>query len=197
MRFALESRLDRTIKQGMHEQVGEYLLEHTKLEIPEGLSQRQTERSVTRRMIEMYQAGIPQPEIEKSMDELRARAQDQVIRDLKLFFILEKIAEERDVEVSEERINAAIADIARRSNKRFDRVRDELSKGDGLTTLYVQLRDEQVLEGLLAEAEITETEVPKKKAPKKKAGKKTAKTTAKKAKKAPKKKVKKTDKETA
>ncbi len=172
-RSSLESQLDATINRGMREQIGQYLVDKTVLEIPEGLSQRQTDRSIARRMIEMYQAGIPQAQVEKEMDELRARAHDQAVRDLKLFFILEKIAEERNIDVTEEQLNGAIAQIARQSNRRFDRVRDELSKGEGLKTLYLQLRDQQVLKALLEEAEITETEGPKKKKKVKK--KKTAK----------------------
>ena len=183
VRSSLESRLDTTIKRAMREQVGEFLVEKTQLDIPAGLSQRQTDRSVARRRIAMYQAGVPEAQIEKQMDELRSKVHDQAVRDLKLFFILEKIADDREIEVSEEQVNGAIAQIAQQSNKRFDRVRDELSKGDGLATLFYQLRDEQVLEALLEGAKITEIEGPKKKSPttttKKKASPK--KTTAKKA----------------
>lgn len=177
IRESLEARLDATLREAMRSQVGKYLLDHTQLEIPEGLSQRQTERSVARRMIEMYQAGMPQAEIEKQLDQMRSSAADQVVRDLKLFFILERIAEDDDVEVPEEEINGAIADIAKRSGKRFDRVRDELSKREGLMMLYLKLRDQKVLDRLLKDAEVTETEGPKtekKPAPKPKAKKKTS-----------------------
>lgn len=163
VRTALEARLDTIIRRSMHEQIGRYLIDKTPMDIPEGLSQRQTERSVLRHKIEMLQAGVPETEISKTMDELRSSARDRVVRDLKLFFILERIAEDREVEVPEERLNTAIAEIAQRSNKRFDRVRDELSKGDGMMTLYLQLRDEQILQALLDDAEVTETEGPKKK----------------------------------
>jgi len=118
--------------------------------------------------LSLLQAGIPQNEIDKSMDEMRASAHEQVMFDLKLLFVLEKIAEDQDITVPEERLNGAIAMIAQRSNKRFDRVRDELSKGDGLMTLYLQIRDEQILDKLLGDARITETKGPKKKSPKKK-----------------------------
>ncbi|MCH9003541.1 MAG: trigger factor [Planctomycetes bacterium] len=176
IRDGLQSGLDQTVKRGMREQVGAYLIEKTALEIPESLSQRQTERSIARRMIEMYQYGVPEAEIKKSVDQMRTKAHDQTVRDLKLYFILEKIAEEREIDVPEEQINAAIAQIARRTNKRFDRVRDELSKGDGLTTLYLQIRDQQVIDRLLEDAEITEIEGPKKKT-KPKAKKKTVEST--------------------
>lgn len=175
LRGSLESRLESTINESMQEQIGAYLLEKTKLDIPEGLSQRQTDRSLARRRISMYQAGVPESEIEKQMDALQAQAHDQSVRDLKLFFILEKIAEVREVNVSEEQLNAAIAQIAQQSQKRFDRVRDELSKGNGLSTLYLQLRDQRVLEGLLAEAEVTETEGPKTRKPAAEAKEETAK----------------------
>ncbi|UCE60959.1 MAG: trigger factor [Phycisphaerales bacterium] len=174
IRTELTSRIDRALKRALHEQIGQHLVENTSLEIPEGLSQRQTARSLMRQQVEMMQAGIPDAEVAKRIDEMRAGAHDQVVKDLKLFFIMEKIAEERNITVPEERLNAAIAMIAQRSNKRFDRVRDELSKGDGLATLYLQLRDEQILDALLEDAEVTEVPPPKKKkkSAKKKATKK-------------------------
>jgi len=167
LKRALEARVAQAVQDKMHEQVADYLIAKTTVEIPAGLSQRQTDRSVARRMIEMYRAGIPEAEIRKAVDEMKVKAHDQVVRDLKLYFILEKIAEERKVEVSEEQLNSAISLIAQRTGKRFDRVRDELSKGDGLSTLYVQIRDQKVLEDLLTTAAITDTEVPKKRAAKK------------------------------
>lgn len=168
VRSDMESRLDSELRQGMHGQIGKYLVDNTTLEIPEGLSQRQMDRSISRRRLAMMQAGIPEAEIDKSTDEMRAKAHDQAVRDLKLFFIMEKIAEDRDITVPEEQLNSAIAALAQRANKRFDRMRDELSKGEGLITLYVQLRDEQILDDLLADAQITETKSPKKKTAKKK-----------------------------
>jgi len=172
IRSSLTSHLDTTINRAMRDQIGQYLIDKTELEIPKGLSQRQTDRSISRRMIEMYQAGVPQAQVEKEIDELRAKAHDQAVRDIKLFFILEKIAEQRDITVSEEQLNGAIAQIAQQSNRRFDRVRDELSKGDGMTTLYLQLRDQRVLSSLLEDAEITEAKGPKKKKTVKKSKKK-------------------------
>ncbi len=160
VRGELESRLERTIRENMCEQVGEYLVEQTQLEIPAGLSQRQTDRSVARRMIELMREGVPEAEVTRATDEMRAKARDQVVRDLKLFFIIEKIAEDREIHINEEEMNAAIAEIARRSGKRFDRVRDELSKGEGLTSLYMRIRDDKVLEQLLAGADVSEGEAP-------------------------------------
>ena len=173
IRSALEGRLDAVIRDGMHGQISQYLIDHTELEIPSGLSQRQRDRAVSRQMIEMYQAGVPEAEIEKQIDELRATAQQRAEQELKLFFVLEKIAEDKSIEVSEEQMNGAIAAIAQRTQKRFDRVRDELSKGEGLAVLYHKLRDQLTLDLLLDDAKVTEGEGPKTKTKPKTTEKKT------------------------
>ncbi len=177
----LESQVASSVNSAMREQVGTYLVEKTELDIPEGLSQRQTDRSISRRTMEMYRANVPQAEIDKAVDRMRVHAHDRAVRDLKLFFILEKIGEDREVDIREDEINGAIAAIAQRQNRRFDRVRDDLSKGDGLMSLYLQLRDEKIFDSLIESAEIKDAESPKKEsAPDKAAKKKTAKKTVKK-----------------
>jgi len=160
VRSMLEASLEETLQKAMGNQVAEYLLANTKMEIPERSSQRQTGRAIARRMIEMYQANVPQAEIAKQMDEWRVKAQEQVARDLKLYFILEKIAEDRSIDVAEEELNSAVASMARRSNQRFDRVRDELIKTDRLSTLFLFMRDQKVLDTLVEKAEVTEVDGP-------------------------------------
>jgi len=160
VRETMESALDDIIQRASRTQISEYLSQNTALEIPEGLSQRQTDRAIARRLMQMYADNTPQPEIDKAMDEMRSKAHEQVQHDLKLYFILEKIAEDWEVEVEEEEINSAIANMARRSNMRFDRVRDELIKRDGLSSIYVFMRDQKVLDTLLERAEVTEVEGP-------------------------------------
>lgn len=164
IRGRMEAELDSIVNRKLKEQIGEWLVKNIDVELPSGLSQRQTERSVARRMMQMYQDGIPQGEIEQKVEELRSTAHDQVIHDLKLYFILDKIAGEREIEVEDEEMNGAIAQVAARTGKRFDRVRDELSKGEGMMNLYMRLRDDKVLDALLETAEIKEVEGPPKKA---------------------------------
>ena len=165
LKLQMESRLESTVKRGMHVQIGEYLVEKTDFEVPEGVSRRQTDRAIQRRMIDMYTENVPQAEIDKKVDEMRAKVHDQATHDLKLFFVLEKIAEEQDIEVREEEINSAIASIAAMQGQRFDRIRDQFSKGGGLNTLYLRIRDDKILDKLLADAEVSETKGPKTKDP--------------------------------
>ncbi|UCG33757.1 MAG: trigger factor [Phycisphaerales bacterium] len=168
----LESRFNEVIRQALRGQVYEYLLENTEFELPKGMSSRQTDRVVMRRVLDLRRQGVPDAEISKHIDELRTSARDDAARQLKLSFIMETVAEQRDVHVTEEEVNAQIAQIAARYNRRFDRVRDDLSRGEGLSSLYQHIRDEKIIDALIAEAEITEKEVPKKGPPKTTAGQK-------------------------
>ncbi|UCD29082.1 MAG: trigger factor [Planctomycetota bacterium] len=160
----LESRLVEQVRQAMAGEVYKYLLDKTEFELPERLSERQTDRVVARRMLELYRQGVPPAEVEKHMDEMRTSAREQAAHDLKLAFIMESLSEKFEVEVTEAEINGAIAAIAQRQGQRFDRVRDQLIKQDGIANLYVQLRDEKIVEQLIEKAKITEKEPEKKKA---------------------------------
>jgi trigger factor len=152
----LDRRVQNSVREAMRTQVTDYLLAHTAFDLPEGLSHRQADAIVGRRMVEMYQAGLPEAEIVKRLDQLRVGAAEKAAVDLKLYFIMDKIAEVREIDVSEDEMNGAIASIASMQNKRFDRIRDELSKNNGMTSLYLRLRDGKILDALLESAKITE-----------------------------------------
>lgn len=161
VRRDMESRVADVIRRGMRQQVYKYLLEKTNLELPERLSQRQANRVVVRRMVELYRQGVPEAEVAKHMDELKTTAKDEAARELKLGFIMEKIAEQLKPEVTEDEVNGQIAMIAQQQNRRFDRVRDELIRNDGIESLFLQVRDEKIVDALLEKAKITETEPAK------------------------------------
>jgi len=93
------------------------------------------------------------------MDDLKTSSREDAIRDLKLAFVMEKLSEQIDVEVTEGEINTVIAAIAQRQGQRFDRVRDELSKQGSLNTLYVRLRDEKIIDVLIGKAAVTEAKI--------------------------------------
>jgi trigger factor len=154
----LESRVGEEQRRAMENQVSQYLLDNTEFELPERLSNRQVNYVVYRRLVELYQQGAPPTEVEKHMDELRSSAAEDAVRDLKLQFIMEKLSDEIEVEVSEGEINAAIAGIAARQNQRFDRVRDELNKEGALNSLHANIRDRKILAELIEKAEVTESE---------------------------------------
>ena len=184
VRQRMEQQLEEEVRRAMRDQARKYLLDNTKIDLPEGLSSRQTARVAARRMTELLRRGMPYDEIEKHADELKTGAKEQAIAELKLFFILERAASEFDVEVSEEELNGQIAQMAAMYGKRFDRMRDEISKDNGLIQMYLDLRDEKCIDKILEKAEIVEVAADKpEKSGAAPAKKKTAKKAARKSKK--------------
>ena len=47
---------------------------------------------MNRRAVDLMMRGVPREQVEANVERLKAGAQDEAIRELKLFFILQKIA---------------------------------------------------------------------------------------------------------
>lgn len=177
----LEAERDEMIGRAKREQVLDYLLEKVNIDLPENLSARQTDRAVMRSVVDLHQQGMPESDIEAKIDELRTSASEQVQRELKLQFIMEKVAESLGVRVTDEEVNTEIARIARRYGRRFDRVRDDLQREGLLMQLATQIQQDKSVAKILEDAnfkEVTEADVEKKSA--KKSTKKTTKAAEKK-----------------
>lgn len=147
---------DRMLRKAKKDAVCDWLIEHTTLDVPEQLSARLTDRAVTRKVIELQQVGVPMTEIEATIDQLRTTARDEAIRELKLDFILEKVAEKLDVSVTDEEVNSEIARIAELYNRRFDRVRDDLQARGLLPRLAETIFQEKCLALLAEKARVRE-----------------------------------------
>jgi trigger factor len=175
----LEAYLDVQLQSAFRKQIDDYLLKNTQLDIPQGISTRQTERALAMRVIEKMQAGVPEADITREIDSLRTSAAEETAHELKLAFIMEKIAEDRDISVTEEEVNGVINEIARRRGLRFDRVRDDLMKNDRIDILHTRIRNDKIRDALIREAKITDAPIPEAPAEKRPKGKatKTAKKT--------------------
>lgn len=81
-------------------------------------------------------------ELQKLKEALRPRVET----DVKRVLILEQVAREAGVKVTEEDLSRAIADIAARANLSPETVRARLTREDNLNTLRLQLRTQKALD---------------------------------------------------
>jgi len=155
-RAQIESERDQLMGRARKAQMEDHLLKSVPIDLPEGFSTRQTDRAVVRRVIELQRRGVPMSDIEARIDELRTSATQQVANELKLGFILEKVAEKLEVSVTDEEVNTEIARMAQLYNRRFDRVRDDLQSRGLLEHLVEQIRQNKTIDLLLADAKIVD-----------------------------------------
>jgi trigger factor len=152
----LQQRADVQQQSVMRQQIAKHLADKTEIELPEGLTSQQAARNLERRRMELMYRGVDQREIETHMAELRAASAKNAVRELKQLFILNKAAEQLDVKVDEQELNAAIYRIAMEQGQRPDAVRDALIKNGQIQTLFQQVREHKTMDAILADAQVEE-----------------------------------------
>lgn len=177
----LEQRGEAEQQSEMHKQVSEKLADLADFELPEGLTGRQAERLLQRRQLDLMYKGASPQDIEEQLAELRSAAEADAQKELKTFFILDKVAEQMEVEVGEGEINGRIAQMAVQQGRRPEKLRHEMARSGQLEQLFIQLREQKTIDKILEDAKVTEVEPEAKpEAAKKTTKKKTSKKTTKK-----------------
>ncbi len=160
VRERLEAQSQARQRADMHEQVCDQLLEKVELDLPEGVTARQSARVLRRQAMELAYQGVPSQEIEQRLAELRAGSEDEAKRQLKQFFILDQAAKQLEVDVSEQEMNHRITWMAMREGRRPEKMRQDMQQNGELESLYMQLREQKTLDQILEQAKVTEVDEP-------------------------------------
>jgi trigger factor len=152
---------EREVRQSMNEQIYKYLLDKTKLELPADIVADQSTRLLQRQYTNMLMQGMQREQIDQQMEALRASSEEQAKEQLKLFFIMDNIAEKFDVSVTDEEINGHIAQVAASRGRRPEKMREELARDGSLAQFTLQIREQKCIEKILEKAKITEVEPSK------------------------------------
>jgi len=159
LREQMVERITFDVQQAMREQVNKFLLDNTTIDLPTKLSNKQADRVVNRRAVDLMMRGLPREQIESNIEKLRHGAREEAIRELKLFFILQKIATDQSVDVDEGELNGRIAMIAAQRGLRPEKLKQQMSKDGSLANLYVTMREQKAVDQLLEKAQIEEVDL--------------------------------------
>jgi len=160
LREQMVERITYDVQQALREQVSKHLVDSIHFELPSKLSTKQADRVVQRRAIELLQRGLSREQIEANIERLRAGADEEANRELKLFFILQKLATDQNVDIDEAELNGRIAMLAAQRGRRPEKLKQDMSKDGTLSNLYLQMREQKALDKVLETAQIEEVEVP-------------------------------------
>jgi len=152
----LAGNLAAETQRAMRNQICQHLLDAVQFDLPEGVVARHTQRALQRRYVDLLQRGIPREQIDENLTELQADAATQATTELKLTFILGKVADAAEVEVSEDEINSHIARMAAQYNRRPERLRQELTQDGTIEQVAIAIREQKALDKLLEDAVVTE-----------------------------------------
>lgn len=156
IRGRLEQRAAVDQQSAMRQQIAQHLLKGADFQLPERLSAQQAQRTFERRRLELMYRGADPAQIEEHIAELRTASTDASQRELKLFFMLNKAAEQLEVQVSESELNGQIARLAIERGQRPEQFRQELIQNNRIASLYQQLREHKTMDAILSKADITD-----------------------------------------
>jgi FKBP-type peptidyl-prolyl cis-trans isomerase (trigger factor) len=99
--------------------------------------------------------GLGRDQIEQQMDVLRASSEDQAKEQLKAFFVIDKVCDKLNIEVSEEEVNGHIAQLAVQRGQRPERMREQMERDGSLSQFKLEIRQGKCVSELLKSASKT------------------------------------------
>jgi trigger factor len=157
IRTVLERRLEYAQRQSARQQIIAQVGDEAIRELPEDLLLRQARRALQRKVIEMRNAGMKDEEINGRVRVMQNDVYRSTALALKEHFVLQKIAEDEKLDVTDDDIDAEIERIANRGNESPRKVRAKLEKEDLIESLAAELLETKALDLILESAEFEET----------------------------------------
>jgi len=158
VRSDLESQTKNEADNKVRADLVRQIVEAHLLELPERLVEHQTEVRLESVVRDMMGQGIDPRNKELNWDKARDSLKEQASYDLRGSLLLERIADEEKIEVSEQEIDDEMNAIAEASRQSPEQVRGILTKQGGERSIAGRLRNRKALEFLVANAKITDQE---------------------------------------
>ncbi|MGI9166882.1 MAG: trigger factor [Pyrinomonadaceae bacterium] len=156
MREDFEKRAGAEADQRLRSELMSKLLATHEFEVPESLVEHQVNYLLESVMRDMIGKGIDprsqELDWERARDELKVQAE----KDVRGSILLERIAEEEQMSISDEEIESEIEAIAQASRQPKEQVRGVLTKQGGERSIANRLRSRKALNVLLENAQVTE-----------------------------------------
>lgn len=154
IREQLEAQAENMALGKKHEQIVQFLIKKTKIEVPESVVQQQIRNVMydiaNRRMM----MGATQEQIAEQQEEIVKEAEGLALDNVKLRYIGLGIATELKYEVSEVEVDEEIASMAIQQRKDASALRKEMEENDSIASVGEQIRFNKALDYMLENAKI-------------------------------------------
>jgi trigger factor len=137
------------------------LVEKCAFELPEDLIRKEADELARRAAYELQMRGETEEAVAKKVAELRARRADETTREMKAFFVLDKLVEKERILVPETEVREAVAQIAAYNEKTPDQMYAVLRDAGRLSSLRNQLRVKKARARLRKKVKVKEGAAPR------------------------------------
>ena len=154
VREDLEKHRREHASEELREKLLKWLEENNDFEVPEILVERQIQTRMQRLVRDLSRQGINPQRLDVDWGKIREEQRGQAIRDVKGSLILNYVAEQEKIDVSDDDVEAEIDRIAVDMNSPRQRVREILTKDSGMSRLRSQIQNKKTLDFLRQHAVI-------------------------------------------
>jgi trigger factor len=149
IREGMESERKHTAEHQAKDKLVAELVKRSEFEVPEALVDRQIDVRLERGLRALAAQGMKAEDIKKmDLNRLRVGQRDQALQEVKASLLLDKIAEEEKIEVSDEEIDREIDALATQSKQTPEAIRARLTRDGALDRIRNRIRSEKTLEFL-------------------------------------------------
>ena len=153
IRNEMQAQYDQAIRQRVEENLMDALIEGNPFEIPDSMVENYLDG-----MIESYkreQAGHDQGIDE---DVLREEGRDQAERGVKRFLLLDAVADQEDIEVTDDDLDKHLEEMSQRHNIEGPRLRQILSRTEQLDQIESEIKTQKTFDFLIDNADVEDVE---------------------------------------
>jgi trigger factor len=158
IREDLEQRSRMESDDALRGEVMQKLIDAHQFEVPQSFVEHQTNHRLEGLVRDLVGRGIDPRRQEMNWDGLREQLSAQSIVDVRGAMLLETIADQENIEVGDEEIEAEIERIAQGTRQAPDQVRAALTKQGGERSIADRLRNRKALDLLVENARVTDEE---------------------------------------
>ncbi len=149
VREQIESERKHEAEHAAKEKLVQELIQRNDFEVPDSLTEQQIDIRIERGLRALAAQGLTAEQMKKmDLQRLRTGQREQAIHDVKAALLLERVAEEENIHVSDEELDRELESLARQSKQTSEAVRARLTRDGGLDRIRTRIRNEKTLEFL-------------------------------------------------
>lgn len=137
-----------------HEQIVKFLIEKTKIEVPESVVQQQTRNVMYELAQQRMMQGMTQEKISEQQDDIMKEAAERAEENVRLRYIGLGIANDQNFDASAIEVDEEIASMAIRQRKDAQAMRKEMEENDSIESVAEQIRFNKALDYMVENAKV-------------------------------------------
>ncbi|HEX5734018.1 MAG TPA: trigger factor [Blastocatellia bacterium] len=163
LRSSIRSRLEHEAEHRTDDEfrtaIMEALVDRNRFDVPEVVVERQLDSRLRMLISQLANQGMDPRRLQLDWEGLRESQRERAEREVRGFFVLDRIASEENIEVSDEEVDSEIERRSEGMRESAAVLKARLTKEDGLDSIKEQVRNRKALDLVISSADIRIEEV--------------------------------------